>query len=222
MLYLIFNEGHTATSGPNINRADLAAEAIRLTRALVAARPDDHDAQGLLALMLLTDARRPARTDNGELVSLPEQDRSLWNQAQIAEGVALVTDALSTGAPGQYQLQAAIAAVHDEAPSDDETDWAQIVALYDLLLAVAPNPIGELSRAYALARRDGPQAGLEELAALAEDPRLVHHHRLHATRAHLLRASGRASEAREAFVTAARLATNHPEQRYLLTEASKT
>jgi RNA polymerase sigma factor (sigma-70 family) len=222
VLYLIFNEGHTTSAGASLSRPDLSAEAIRLVRILVASRPDDHEARGLLALMLLTDARRAARTGpDGSPVNLADQNRDLWDRASIAEGVTLVTSALATGAPGPYQLQAAIAAIHDEAPSDAETDWPQIVGLYDLLLAIAPNPMAALSRAIAWSRVHGPEAGLAALADLETDPRLAHSHRLHAARGQLLRELGEDDQARDAYVTAARLATNEPERRHLLTQSGR-
>ena len=173
--------------------------------------------------MLLTDARRPARRDdNGELVGLADQDRSRWDFGEIDEGVSILTETLATGRLGLYQLQAAIAAVHDEAPTSGATDWGQVVALYDLLLAIAPSPMAALSRAFAVGQHLGPDAGIDAVTALEAEPQLTHHHRLHTTRAHLFRDAGRWAEARDAYLTAARLATNEPEQRYLLNQAAGT
>jgi RNA polymerase sigma factor (sigma-70 family) len=218
VLYLIFNEGYAATQGDQLTRPDLSAEAIRLARWLHGLLPDDREVAGLLALMLLTEARRAARTSPaGELVPLAEQERSGWDQALIAEGVALVTGALATGgnAVGPYQLQAAIAAVHDEAKDVDATDWPQILALYDLLDRVAPNPVTSLSRVVAVARVRGPAAGLEALAALESDRRVAGYHRLLATRAHLLGQDGQHGPAAAAYREASRRATSVPERRYL-------
>ncbi|MCU1380797.1 MAG: hypothetical protein JWN29_3780 [Acidimicrobiales bacterium] len=223
VLDLIFNEGYTATSGPALQRSDLTGEALRLTRAVRRLLPDDGEVAGLLALMLLTDARRPTRTGPaGELVPLAEQDRSRWNAAAIEEGVALVTDALShTRLLGPYQLQAAIAAVHDEAPRAEDTDWPQIVALYELLERVAPNPMVTLNHAVAVAMADGPEAGLELLASLDADGRLAGHHRLDAVRAHLLEMTGDLAGARVGYRTAARRTTSLPERRYLEARAGR-
>ena len=222
VLYLIFNEGYTSTSGPDLARSDLTSEAIRLTREVQRALPDDGEVSGLLALMLLTDARRPARTTaDGGLVPLAEQDRSLWNREQIAAGVALVERALAHGALGPYQLQAAIAAVHDEAATSDDTDWQQIVKLYALLERVAPNPIVTLNRAVAIGMTDGPRAGLAVLRTLEDDPRLAGHHRLDAVRAHLLDKAGETSAALDAYRTAARRTTSLPERRYLESRAAR-
>uniref|UniRef100_UPI000A3BE3AE RNA polymerase sigma factor n=1 Tax=Streptomyces griseiscabiei TaxID=2993540 RepID=UPI000A3BE3AE len=188
VLYLVFNEGYTATSGPRLRRADLAAEAIRLTRTVRRLLPEDREVAGLLALMLLTDARRAARTDaRGELVPLDEQDRGLWDRAAVEEGVALVTWALSgaTGSAGPYQVRAAIAAVHDEADSYDVTDWREILGLYDVLVELVPGPVERLSRVVALAMVRGPRAGLAALAALGEDAVPIGH-RVEAVRGHLL------------------------------------
>ncbi len=218
VLYLIFNEGYAATQGDQLTRPDLSREAIRLARWLRRLLPDDREVAGLLALMLLTEARRPARTSpGGELVPLAEQQRGRWDQALIAEGVALVTGALAAGgkAVGPYQLQAAIAAVHDEAPDVDATDWPQILALYDLLDQVAPNPVSSLSRAVAVARVHGPAAGLSALDALESDRRMAGYHRLLATRAHLLGLDGQHGPAAAAYREAARRATSVPERRYL-------
>nr|WP_296066454.1 DUF6596 domain-containing protein [uncultured Actinoplanes sp.] len=222
-LYLIFNEGYTASGGPDLQRADLTAEAIRLTRMLAELVPDDHETRGLLALMLLTDARRPARTTpDGELVPLDRQDRRLWSKEQIAEGVALISSTLGRGPIGPYQIQAAIAALHDEAPTDDQTDWPQILALYDVLERISPGPVVTLNRAVAVARTRGPLAGLAVLGDLAGDARMTGNHRVEAVRAHLLEQAGHHEEAREAFRTAARLTTSVPERRYLIAKASLT
>ena len=220
VLYLIFNEGYTTSSGAEINRTDLTREAIRLTRQLHRVRPGDGEVQGLLALMLLTEARQPARVDEfGELVSLADQDRSLWDRDLIGEGVALVTSALARGPVGAYQLQAAIAAVHSEAPSAAETDWAEVLALYELLDRVAPNPMATLNRALAVAMVHGPDAGLSLLASLDEDARVARHHRLYAMRGHLLEMGGSMAAARGAFAEAARRTASAPEKRYLLRRA---
>jgi RNA polymerase sigma factor (sigma-70 family) len=222
VLYLIFNEGYTTTSGPSLSRTDLTAEAIRLTRSVHRLLPSDGEVAGLLALMLLTDARRPARTSaDGELVPLAEQDRSLWNGAFIAEGVALVTSTLARAPLGPYQLQAAIAALHDEAPSAEETDWPQILALYELLSKLSANPVVTLNHAVALAMVHGPQAGLDMLAPLSSDDRLAGHHRLHAVRAHLLEMSGCLAEARAEYQLAASRTTSAPEQHYLTQKAAR-
>ncbi|MER6596183.1 DUF6596 domain-containing protein, partial [Micromonospora purpureochromogenes] len=222
VLYLIFNEGYTASSGADLHRAELTGEAIRLTRQLHRALPDDGEVAGLLALMLLTDAHRAARTGpGGELVPLAEQDRSRWDRAAIAEGVALVTEALTWSAPGPYQLQAAIAAVHAEAPAAERTDWPQIVALYRVLAAVSPNPMVTLNRAAAVAMVDGPRAGLALLAPLDADERIAGHHRLAAVRAHLLELAGERESAREAYLLAARRTTSLPERRYLEVRAAR-
>ena len=222
VLYLIFNEGYTATSGTQLVRAELTAEAIRLARQLHRVVPGNSEVAGLLALMLLTDARRPARTaPDGSLVPLSEQDRTLWNADAIAEGVALVTRALSTGPLGPYQLQAAIAAVHDEAPTADATDWPQILALYALLERVAPNPMATLNRAVALAMVQGPTAGLAVLDTLSTDDRIAASHHLLSVRAHLLEMAGDHDAARAGYREAARRTTSEPERRHLLTRAAR-
>jgi RNA polymerase sigma factor (sigma-70 family) len=222
VLYLIFNEGYASTSGPYLHRQELSAEAIRLARLVHRLLPDDGEVTGLLALMLLTDARRPARTGpDGELVPLAEQDRSRWNADDIAEGVALITRALPRGPTGPYQLQAAIAAIHDEAPSAEATDWPQIVALYELLRQLADNPVVALNQAVAVAMATGPRAGLELLAALQADERIAGDHRLHAVRAHLLEMAGDHAGARDAYLAAAGRTTNLPQQRYLNTRAAR-
>ncbi|WIX86391.1 DUF6596 domain-containing protein [Amycolatopsis sp. DG1A-15b] len=222
VLYLIFTEGHTASSGDALSRVELTTEAIRLVRQLRAELPADGEVAGLLALMLLTEARRPARVDaTGALVPLAEQDRSRWNRAFIDEGVALITRALATAPVGPYQLQAAIAAVHDEAATAEETDWAEILTLYDLLRVVAPGPMVTLNRAVAFAQVHGPEAGLAELSELAGDPALANHHRVEAIRAHLLELSGDPAGAREAYSAAARRTLSLPEQAYLQSRAAK-
>ena len=224
VLYLIFNEGYTAASGSSASQSEsqsgsqvqLTAEAIRLARELHRLRPDDTEITGLLALMLLTEARRPGRlTPGGDLVDLVDQDRTLWNQALIAEGAGLIISALATGPVGAYQLQAAIAAVHDEAASAEDTDWPQILALYLMLDRVAPNPMATLSLAIAVAMVRGPQAGLGLLATLDDDARLSGHHRLYAVRGHLLEMAGNRAAAREAFQGALRRSTSTAEKRYL-------
>jgi RNA polymerase sigma factor (sigma-70 family) len=216
VLYLIFNEGYTASSGPQLQRAELTAEAIRLARTVYRLRPDDGEAAGLLALMLLTDARRATRsTPDGGLVPLAEQDRTRWDRARIAEGVALVSDALAHAAPGPYQLQAAIAAVHVEAERAEDTDWRQILVLYRLLRRFDPSPMVVLNEAVALAMVDGPRSGLDLLDVLAADDRMAGHHRLAAVRAHLLEQAGDRDAAREQYALAARRTTSLPEQRYL-------
>ncbi|WBQ07884.1 RNA polymerase sigma factor [Kribbella sp. CA-293567] len=221
VLYLIFNEGYTATSGPDLQRVELTAEAIRLTRLLHQLLPDEGEVAGLLALMLLTDARRAARTEpDGSLIPIDEQDRSLWLREPIEEGAALVLRTLAHGTVGSYQLQAAIAAIHSEAASADETDWRQILALYVLLEKIAPNPMVTLNRAIALAQVEGPAAGLELLGTLDQDSRMADNHRLDAVRAHLLERLGKPAEAREHYLAAARRTTSLPEQRYLRAKAA--
>jgi RNA polymerase sigma factor (sigma-70 family) len=216
VLYLIFNEGYTATSGSVISRGELTREAIRLARGLHEALPDDGEITGLLALMLLTDSRRATRTTpDGGLVPLADQDRSRWDRAAIAEGMALLDDAMSRTPLGPYQVQAAIAALHASAPSSDETDWRQIVALYDLLARLAPSPVVTLNQAVAVAMVDGPAAALERLRQLDGDSRLAEHHRLDAVRGHLLELAGDREAARAAYLAAARRTTSLPEQRYL-------
>lgn len=220
VLYLIFNEGYTATSGSALHRSDLAREAIRLTRSVRTLLPDEGAVTGLLALMLLTEARSAARTGpHGELVPLDEQDRSRWDRRAIEEGSGLVEKALSQGPAGAYQLQAAIAALHDEAARADDTDWPQILALYDLLVRRAPEPMAELSRAVAFAMVHGPRAGLAEVAAL--EARLAGHHRLDAVRAHLLERAGDTEAARAAYQLAAKRTLSIPETRYLQMRAAR-
>jgi RNA polymerase sigma factor (sigma-70 family) len=222
VLYLMFNEGYTSSGGPDLQRSDLANEAIRLTRAVHRLLPEDGEVTGLLALMLLTDARRLARTNAvGDLIPLAEQDRGRWDQAAIAEGVALISAALPLGAVGPYQLQAAIAAIHDEAATAAETDWPQILAFYGLLERMSDNPMVMLNSAIALAMVQGPAAGLERLAALDADGRLAGHHRLAAVRAHLLEMAGDRAAAVAHYRTAASRTTSLPEQRYLLARAAR-
>ncbi|NES26448.1 sigma-70 family RNA polymerase sigma factor [Micromonospora terminaliae] len=222
VLYLVFNEGYTASSGAELHRAELTGEAIRLARELRRLLPDDGEVAGLLALMLLTDAHRAARTGpGGELVPLAEQDRTRWDRAEIAEGVALVTEALTWSAPGPYQVQAAIAAVHAEAATAADTDWRQIVALYRVLARLAPNPMVTLNQAAAVAMVDGPRAGLALLAPLDADERTANHHRLAAVRAHLLELAGDRDEARAAYLAAARATTSLPERHYLEVRAAR-
>jgi RNA polymerase sigma factor (sigma-70 family) len=220
VLYLIFNEGYTSTSGPQLNRVELSGEAIRLTRNLQRQLPEHGEVAGLLALMLLTDARRAARSlPDGSLVPLPEQDRSLWNQESIREGVALITKTLTSAPIGPYQVQAAIAAIHDEAPDADSVDWPQILLLYNVLERLSPSPVVTLNRAVAVAMVDGPAAGLKLLDTVAGD--LTATHRLDAVRAHLLEMQGDTTGAIDAYHAAARRTTSIPERRYLEARASK-
>ncbi|HEV8558668.1 MAG TPA: DUF6596 domain-containing protein [Actinophytocola sp.] len=220
VLYLIFNEGYTASSGESLNRVELSAEAIRLTRQLHALLPGDGEIAGLLALMLLTDARRPARTDpSGALIPLADQDRTLWDPAMLAEGDALISATLRSAPPGPYQLQAAIAAVHDHAARAEDTDWRQILALYDMLTTLAPGPMITLNRIVAVAMIHGPQAGLDALTGAEADPALAGHHRVHAVRAHLLDLLGDHTAARVQYKLAASRTLSKPEQRYLLARA---
>jgi RNA polymerase sigma factor (sigma-70 family) len=222
VLYLIFNEGYTASSGADLHRAELTTEAIRLVRGVRRLLPDDGEVAGLLALMLLTDARRPARTDSdGALVPLADQDRSRWNTDAIVEGEALVTDALSRTQLGPYQVQAAIAAVHATAPRAEDTDWAQIVALYQVLGQISDNPMVTLNHAVAVAMATGPKEGLALLEPLESDGRMADHHRLEAVRAHLLEMSGDLDGARESYLLAARRTTSTPERHYLQTRADR-
>jgi RNA polymerase sigma factor (sigma-70 family) len=220
VLYLLFSEGYAASTGERVARGELSAEAIRLTRMARASLPDDPEVAGLLALMVLNEARRPARTGpSGELVPLTDQDRSQWDRALISEGVALVSAALPKGAVGEYQLQAAIAAVHDEAESADETDWPQILALYGLLEQMTGNPMVRLNRAVAAAMVDGPAAGLALLDTL--DERLTGHHRLDAVRAHLLEMSGDLDAAIAHYRIAAGRTTSIAERHYLVTRSAR-
>jgi RNA polymerase sigma factor (sigma-70 family) len=222
VLYLTFNEGYTSSTGPHLSRSELSSEAIRLTRAVHNLLPDDGEVAGLLALMLLTDARRAARTGpDGELIPLTKQDRALWDQQQISEGVALITATLSKGSIGAYQLQAAIAAVHDEAARPEDTDWPQILALYDLLKRMSGNPMVMLNHAIAAAMVHGPSAGIELLDALDADGRLKGHHRLDAVRAHLLELAGDHQGAIAHYRTAAERTTSLPERNYLITQAAR-
>jgi RNA polymerase sigma factor (sigma-70 family) len=222
VLYLVFNEGYTTSAGATLHRADLTSEAIRLARMLHQLMPGEGEVAGLLALMLLTDARRDARTDaDGSLVPLAEQDRALWDRGQIEEGVALVDRTLGSGAIGPYQLQAAVAALHDEAASADETDWPQILALYEFLERVSPGPVVTLNRAVALAMVRGPRAGLALLGTLDDDDHMAHNHRVHAVRGHLLELGGDPVAARESYLQAARMTASIPEQRYLTLQAAR-
>jgi RNA polymerase sigma factor (sigma-70 family) len=222
VLYLVFNEGYLASSGADLVRVDLSAEAIRLARLVHAEAPDDPEAAGLLALLLLTDARRAARTGpRGELVPLHEQDRRLWDRAAIREGTELVTAAIARGTVGSYQVQAAIASLHDEASSLESTDWPQILALYGLLARFADNPAVALNRAVALAMVHGPAAGLAALAALDADPRLAASHRLDAVRGHLLERAGDRPAALRHYRAAAERAPNRAERRYLEAKAAE-
>lgn len=222
VLYLIFSEGYSSSVGASLQRTDLANEAIRLTRGVRATLPQDGEVAGLLALMLLTDARRGARTGpNGELIPLDEQDRSLWDRARIDEGLSLMPAALSTGVVGPYALQAAIAAVHDEASRVEETDWRQILALYVTLEQISDNPMVSLNRAIATAMVNGPAAGLNAVEALASDSRLSGHYRLDAVRGHLHEMLGRRGEAIAHFRAAAECTTSIPERNYLLTKAAR-
>jgi RNA polymerase sigma factor (sigma-70 family) len=221
VLYLIFNEGYTSSAGPQLQRFDLSDEAIRLTRAVHNLLPDDAEVAGLLALMLLTDARRAARTGgDGELIPLTKQDRTLWDREKIDAGLALLTATLPKGSVGAYQLQAAIAALHDEAARAEDTDWPQILALYDLLKRMSDNPMVMLNRAIAAAMVHGPSAGLDLLGALDADGRLTGHHRLDAVRAHLLELAGDHQAAIAHYRLAAGRTTSLPERNYLMTQAA--
>ena len=222
VLYLIFNEGYTTSAGPHLQRGDLSHEAIRLTRVVHNLQPDDTEVSGLLALMLLTDARRLARTGpNDELIPLAQQNRTLWDREQIAEGVALLSSALPKGSVGPYQLQAAIAAVHDEATGAEETDWPQILALYELLKRMSNNPMVILNHAIAAAMVHGPKKGLDLLDELQADTRLTDHHRLDAVRAHLLEMAGESAAAAQYYRLAAAKTGNLPERNYLLMKAAR-
>ena len=222
VLYLIFNEGYTSSLGPDLRRADLSHEAMRLTRIVHELQPEDTEVAGLQALMLLTDARRLARTTaEGELIPLALQDRALWDKQQIAEGVALISATLPKGSVGPYQLQAAIAAVHDEAARADDTDWPQILALYDLLRRMSDNPMVRLNHAIAAAMVHGPTMGLKLLDALAADARVAEHHRLDAGRAHLLELAGDRERAVRHYRSAAGKTGSLPERNYLLTQAAR-
>jgi predicted RNA polymerase sigma factor len=222
VLYLVFNEGHTASSGASLQRADLTAEAIRLTRLAHRTAPDEAEVSGLLALMLLTDARRGARTTaDGALVPLADQDRDLWDTVMIDEGMALLSRTVGTAPVGPYQIQAAIAALHDEARCAEDTDWPQILALYKLLERAAPGPAVTLNRAVATAMVHGPQAGLALLGRLDDDDRMAHTHRLEAVRAHLLDMSGDAEAARACYLRAARMTASIPERHFLTLRAAR-
>jgi RNA polymerase sigma factor (sigma-70 family) len=222
VLYLIFNEGYASSIGTRLQRLDLAREAIRLTRSVKALLPEDAEVAGLLALMLLTDARRAARTGpDDELVPLNKQDRSLWDRSEISEGIELLSAALSKGSVGLYQLQAAIAAVHDEAARAEDTDWPQILALYELLRCVAPSPMVTLNHAIATAMVHGPSKGLELLKSLDSDVRLAEHYRLDAVRAHLLEMTGDHESAVRHYRTAAVRTTSIPERDYLMAQVAR-
>jgi RNA polymerase sigma factor (sigma-70 family) len=222
VLYLIFSEGYTASNGASLHRADLSNEAIRLTRVVRQALPRNSEVAGLLALMLLTDARRAARaTADGELIPLDEQDRSRWDRASIEEGRALVAEALTTGGAGLYAIQAAIAALHDEAPRAADTDWPQILALYEVLKRLSDNPMIALNHAIAYAMVRGPAAGLALLDALDDDSRIRGHYRLDAVRAHLLERMGDAGGAIARYRAAARRTASTPERNYLLMKAAR-
>ncbi|MGH7613597.1 MAG: RNA polymerase sigma factor, partial [Gemmatimonadales bacterium] len=222
VLYLVFNEGYTTSAGAELHRTDLSNEAIRLTREAHRLLPDNGDVCGLLALMLLTDARRAARTGaHGELIPLDEQDRTSWDRQAIAEGVALVSAALSQGSVGEYQLQAAIAAVHDEAARAEDTDWPQIRALYGMLMRITDSPMVALNHAIATAMVEGPNAGLALLTPLQGDARLRGSHRLDAVRAHLLERAGEQEAAVRLYREAAAKTTSVPERNYLMMKAGR-
>jgi RNA polymerase sigma factor (sigma-70 family) len=220
VLYLVFNEGYATSSGAQLQRTELSGEAIRLAQLVHRLVPDDPEAAGLLALMLLVDARRPARTDaNGEPVPLPDQDRALWDHGRIAEGIAVLDGAAGKGRVGEYRLQAAIAALHDRAPTAADTDWPQILALYGLLEQVSGSPVVTLNKAVAAAMAHSPEAGLAVLDAI--DEQLAGSHRLDAVRAHLLEQAGDADGALRHYRAAARRTTNLPERRYLIRRAAR-
>jgi RNA polymerase sigma factor (sigma-70 family) len=222
VLYLIFNEGYTSSVGSQLQRLELSSEAIRLTRCVYKLLPDDAEVAGLLALMLLTDARRRARTGpQGELIPLPNQDRTLWDQGEISEGIALLTSTLSKGSIGSYQLQAAIAAVHDEAARLEDTDWPQILALYELLRRTSDNPMVMLNHAIAVAMVHGPSKGLALVATLDSDKRIAGHYRLEAVRAHLSEMAGDYNRAISHYRVAASLTTSIPERNYLIAQAAR-
>jgi RNA polymerase sigma factor (sigma-70 family) len=222
VLYLIFNEGYTSSDGAQLQRTELSSEAIRLTRAVHGGLPNETEVAGLLALMLLTDARRAARTGpDGELVPLDKQNRSLWDLKQIDEGLALISETLPKGRVGSYQLQAAIAAIHDEAARVEDTDWPQILALYTVLRGLADNPMVALNHAIATAMVHGPSAGLELLTTLDQDGRMKDHHRLHAVRAHLLEMAGNRDAAIAHYRSAAGRTTSIPERNYLMAQAGR-
>jgi predicted RNA polymerase sigma factor len=221
VLYLVFNEGYTATSGPDLHRPDLTREAIRLVRQVHRLLPADGEVAGLLALMLITEARRPARTrPDGGLVPLAEQDRCLWDRTLLGEGIALIETTMARAPVGPYQLQAAIAAVHGEAERSEDTDWPQIAQLYRVLSTVAPGPMVTLNRAVAVGMVEGPRAGLDLLATLDDGP-LAGHHRVPAVRAHLLEMAGDRAGARAEYQEAAIRTTSEPERRYLEERAAR-
>ncbi len=222
VLYLIFNEGYVATAGPSLQRVELSAEAIRLARLVHRLMPDDAEAGGLLALMLLNDARRLARqSPDGAVIPMAEQDRRLWNRDQINEGVALLNDTLRRAKPGPYQIQAAIAALHDEAPGEAQTDWPQILALYELLLTVTDSPVVRLNHAVALAMAQGPAVGLAHLSTLERAGQIPDDHRALAVRAHLLERAGDLAAATSAYRDAAQRCASMPQQRYLYARAAR-
>lgn len=222
VLYLIFNEGYASSAGSDLHRPDLSNEAIRLARMLRDLLPDEAEVSGLLVLMLLTDARRTARTNaEGELVSLDLQDRSLWDRRLIDEGTALLARTLSSESVGPYQIQAAIAALHDEAPSFEDTDWPQILALYESLRAIADNPMVALNQAVASAMVHGPAAGLRQLEALDRDPRIAGHYRIDAVRGHLFEMAGDSARARAHYLAAAERTASFPERHYLTARAAR-
>jgi RNA polymerase sigma factor (sigma-70 family) len=221
VVYLLHTEGDTAGAGDDLQRPELTTEALRLARLLHDALPEEGEVSGLLALLLLAHARRDTRTDDGALVPLADQDRSAWDRTAIAEADGLITGALARSAPGPYLLQAAIAAVHVAAPSVEETDWPQILGLYDLLLRIAPNPVTALNRAVVVGEVDGPQAGLLAADEVADDPRIADHHRLWAVRAHLLERAGDPDGAAAAFDEAARRTGSVPEREHLQRRAER-
>ena len=222
VLYLIFNEGYASSAGSDLHRPDLSNEAIRLARMLRDLLPDEAEVSGLLVLMLLTDARRIARTNaEGELVALDLQDRSLWDRRLIDEGTALLARTLSSESVGPYQIQAAIAALHDEAPSFEDTDWPQILALYESLRAIADNPMVALNQAVASAMVHGPAAGLKQLEALDRDPRIAGHYRIDAVRGHLFEMAGDSARARAHYLAAAERTASFPERHYLTARAAR-
>ncbi|HTZ49748.1 MAG TPA: DUF6596 domain-containing protein [Verrucomicrobiae bacterium] len=222
VLYLIFNEGYTSSSGQRVHRVELSSEAIRLTRNVYGLLPENTEVAGLLALMLLTDARREARTNaEGELIPLTKQDRALWNREEIREGIELLTGTLAKGAAGMYQLQAAIAAVHDEAARAEDTDWMQILALYEVLKRMSDNPMVTLNRAVAVAMVFGPERGLDLLKTLDRDARIAEHYRLDAVRAHFLEMLGDKEGAIRHYRRAAERTTSTPEQNYLIAQAAR-
>jgi RNA polymerase sigma factor (sigma-70 family) len=222
VLYLIFNEGYAASSGKQLARVDLSSEAIRLTREVLRQVPDDREVVGLLALMLLTDARRAARTGaGGELITLDDQDRTRWDRALIAEGTQLIEAAFAGGPPGPYQIQAAIAAVHDAAPSTDATDWEEIAGLYGVLVKITDNPMVELNRAIAIAMLEGPARGLALIDELDRDERIAGHYRLDAVRAHLHERAGNRDAAVRHYQAAAARTTSIPERNYLVARAAR-